>query len=315
MREPPRLIAVVGATATGKTGVGVALARRFGGEIVGADSRQVYRGMAIGTAQPSPAELAAAPHHLVGNVAPDVPFGLADYLDRARDCVERIRSRGRLPLLVGGTGQYVWALLEAWSVPRVAPDPALRADLERFATEYGTAALHERLRSVDPVAAAAIHPNNVRRVVRALEVFSHTGQPISAQQQRRRSLDGALVLGLALPREELYRRIDARVVAMYRRGLLDELRALDAAGYGPDLPSMASIGYPEAWGVLRGAMSEDAAILRTQQATHRLARQQGTWFRAGDPRIAWLDAAADAERRALDRAEAWLSGTETKARD
>lgn len=294
MTEP--LIAVVGATATGKTGVGVALARALGGEIVGADSRQVYRGMAIGTAQPSREELAAAPHHLVGDVAPDEPFGLVDYLQRARAAIAEIRARGRLPILVGGTGQYVWALLEQWSIPRVPPDPVLREELALFAAERGAVALHDRLRSVDPAAAEAIHPNNVRRVIRALEVFQHSGMPISEQQWRNAAPAHAVILGLDLDREALYRRIDERVVQMYRHGLLDELRALEAAGFGPNLPSMASIGYPEAWAVLRGEIDVAGATERTQTATHRLARQQRTWFRAGDPRIAWLDAAGAAER-------------------
>jgi tRNA dimethylallyltransferase len=305
------LIAVVGATATGKTGVGIALARALDGEIVGADSRQVYRGMAIGTAQPTADELAAAPHHLVGVVAPDEPFGLAEYLDRARAAIAAIHGRGRLPILVGGTGQYVWALLEGWTVPRVAPDAALRSELARFVAEGGADALHERLRAVDPVAAAAIHPNNVRRVIRALEVFQHSGRPISAQQ-RRVALDHVAVIGMELERDALYRRIDERVVEMYRRGLLDEVRALERAGYDPHLPSMASIGYPEAWAVLRGDLTVGEAIARTQTATHRLARQQSTWFRRDDTRIAWLDAADAAAEQAVALAPARLAALGTK---
>ncbi|MHB8574481.1 MAG: tRNA (adenosine(37)-N6)-dimethylallyltransferase MiaA [Dehalococcoidia bacterium] len=302
------LIAVVGPTATGKTRLGVALAQAFGGEIVGADSRQMYEGMAIGTAQPSAAELSAAPHHLIGVLAPDSPFGLATYLDYARAAIAEIRSRDRLPIVVGGTGQYVWALLEAWTVPRVPPDSALRRELEAFSVTMGAERLHERLEAVDPVAAAAIHVNNVRRVIRALEVFERTGFPISTQQRRTQPVD-SLLIGLTLPRAALYARIDRRVEEMYAGGLLDEVRRLELAGFGRHLPSMASIGYPEAWKLLAGEVTLENAILLTQQATHRLARQQHGWFRAADSRIHWLDAADPlVEERTIDLAACWLAG-------
>lgn len=291
------LIAVIGPTATGKTATGIALAQALNGEVIGADSRQVYRGMAIGTAHPNAEELAAVPHHLVGTVEPDEPFGLATYLEHARAAVASIRGRGRIPVVAGGTGQYVWALLEHWTVPRVPPDAELRHRLAAFAERHGADALHDRLRAVDPVAAEAIHPHNLRRVIRALEVHEHTGRPIS-QQQRRSAGTGAIIIGLTLPRPELYGRIDGRVEAMYAAGFLEELRRLEEAGYGPALPSMASIGYPEAWAAYRGELPLDEAIRRTQLATHRLARQQATWFRADDARIHWLDAsqASVAER-------------------
>jgi tRNA dimethylallyltransferase len=295
---PSPLIAVVGATATGKSDVAVALARAFGGEVVGADSRQVYTGMAIGTAQPSAALLAAAPHHLIAYLPPDAPFGLARYLDDARDVVAAIRARGRRPIVAGGSGQYVWALLEGWTVPRVAPDPALRAGLAAYAAEHGAAALYARLLSEDPAAAALIHPNNLRRVIRALEVLAHTGVPFSAQRGKTVA-EPAIVIGLRLTRAELYTRIDRRVEQMYSAGLIDELLALRQAGYTPNLPSQRSIGYPEAWSVVAGTLHASEAIAATQQATHRLARQQATWFRADDPRICWLDAGEDAAERAI----------------
>jgi tRNA dimethylallyltransferase len=280
------LIAVVGPTATGKTALGVALAMALDGEVVGADSRQVYRGMAIGTAQPSDAELALVPHYLVGTVAPDEEFGLAIYLEQARTAIDAIRAKGKAPVLVGGTGQYVWALLEGWTVPRVPPDIGFRRQLEEFAATEGTAALHARLQNADPAAATTIHPRNVRRVIRALEVFHHTGRPIS-QLQRREMRTTVPIVGLNLPRTELYERIDRRVQTMYAGGLMDEIARLDAAGFGSNLPSMASIGYPDAWAACRGEIPVEEAIRRTQLATHRLARQQQTWFRADDSRIHW----------------------------
>ena len=304
------IIAIVGATATGKSEVAVALARTLGGEIVGADSRQVYRGMAIGTAQPTPAQLAAAPHHLIGFLPPDARFSLAEYLDQARSVVAAIRGRGRLPIVAGGTGQYVWALLEGWNVPRVPPDEALRAALDAYAREHGPEALYRRLREADPEAAAFIDPRNVRRVARALEVITATGRPFSAQRGRGPA-ERAIVIGLRLPYAQLDARIDRRVEEMYRTGFLDEVRALAQAGYGPGLPSMLSIGYPEGWKVLQGEMSVADAIAATQTATRRLARRQGAWFRADDPRIVWIDAEdavvertiAAVEQRLADAAE------------
>jgi len=300
------LVAVVGPTASGKTDAAITIALAAGGEIVNADSRQVYRGMAIGTAQPDTAQLQIVPHHLIGTVAPDEPYGLARYLDEAYAAIAAIRRRHRVPILVGGTGQYVWALLEGWTVPRVEPDPARRRAREAFAREHGAAALHLQLQQVDPAAAMRIHPHNVRRVSRALEVYEETGTPISAQQQRRQ-VEGAVVLGLDLPRALLYQRIDHRVQEMYTTGFVDEVRALDAQGYRRDLPSMAAIGYPEAWAVLQDAQPVEEAVQCTQIATRRLARRQGAWFGTGDSRITWLDAsAAGFEQRLIAAAVARL---------
>jgi len=287
--ESAPLIAVVGPTATGKSELAVALARALGGEVVGADSRQVYRGMVIGTAQPGPELLAAVPHHLIGFLAPNAPFGLATYLDLARDAIAGIRGRGHLPILAGGTGQYVAALVEDWAVPRVPPDAAFRAALEAEAERLGRQALHDRLGRLDAEAAATIHPHNLRRVIRALEVIKHTGRSFSAQRGSGNAAN-VIALGLELPREALYARSDRRVEAMYAAGLLDEVRDLRAAGYARNLPSMASIGYPEAWAALSGEIGADEAIRRTQVATHRLARQQFTWFRRAGLRLHWLQA-------------------------
>lgn len=296
--ERSPLLAVVGATATGKTASGIALARAFDGEIVGADSRQVYRGMAIGTAQPSAEELAAAPHHLIGFLSPAEPFGLATYLDMAAASIAAIRARGRRPIIVGGTGQFIWALLEGWTVPRVLPDAAFRAELEQYAAQHGPEALHTRLRGVDEPAALLIHPRNVRRVIRALEVIRHTGEPFSAQR-RRLAVEEVRVVGLSLERTALYNRIDRRLESMYEHGLLEEVRDLARQGFSADLPSMASIGYPEAWAAVNGEISCDEAIRRTQFATHRLVRLQSTWFRSGDARIRWVDVSSASDPQVL----------------
>jgi tRNA dimethylallyltransferase len=283
------LIAIVGPTATGKTALAIALAQRLGGEIVGADSRQVYRHMDIGTAKPTPEERSLATHHLIDVVDPDQEFSLAQYLELATAALEDVWSRGKQPLLVGGSGQYVWALLEGWRVPRLPPQRELRRELEERATREGPEALQRELALVDPKAAARIDPRNVRRVIRALEVHKATGRPISYWQEKGPPPWQTLTLGLTCPRQELYRRIDTRVDAMMEAGLADEVRGLLAMGYRPSLPSLSGIGYQQVCQHLAGEMDLATAVTRIKTATHRLARQQYTWFRLDDSRIRWID--------------------------
>jgi len=311
-----RLIAIVGATATGKTSLAVQLAERLDGEIIGADSRQVYRHMDIGTAKPTAGEQAAAPHHLIDVVDPDEPFSLGRWLDLAQAALEDVWARGRQPLLAGGTGQYVWALLEGWRVPRVPPNPEFRLRME----SRDAAELFESVRRVDPAAAARIGPANRRRLIRALEVYEATGRPISYWQAKEPPGFEATVIGLRLPREELYRRIDERVDGMMQRGLIDETRRLLAMGYARDLPSMSGIGYKEACAHLAGdpstgsgqGLTEAAARIKTE--THRLARHQNSWFKASDPRIRWIDGGEGALARAEQLLESELGLREAAAR-
>ena len=283
------LIAIVGPTATGKTALAIALAQRLGGEIVGADSRQVYRQMDIGTAKPTAEERALAPHHLIDVVDPDQEFSLAQYLEQAVAVLEDVWSRGKQPLLVGGSGQYVWALLEGWRVPRLPPQRELRRELGERADRQGAEALHRELAQVDPKAAARIDPRNVRRVIRALEVHKATGRPISYWQEKGPPPWEVLTLGLTCPRRELYERIDARVDAMMEAGLVDEVRGLLSMGYDPSLASMSGIGYKQVCQHLAGELDLATAVARIKTATHRLARQQYTWFRLDDGRIRWLE--------------------------
>lgn len=282
-------IAIVGPTAVGKTDLALDLARRFKGEIVNADSRQVYRYMDIGTAKPTVEELAAVPHHLIDVVDPDEEFTLATYQRLAYATLADIRGRGNLPFLVGGSGLYVWAVIEGLLIPRVSPNPGLRAELELRASKEGAQALWEELQAIDPAAAAKIHPHNVRRVVRALEVFRTTGIPISQQQRRQPPPFPFLIIGLTAPRDLLYKRIDGRVEWQIRMGLVEETEGLVQRGYGWDLPSMSSLGYKQIGMYLRGEISLEQAIQLVKTETHRFARQQYTWFRLGDPRINWLD--------------------------
>ena len=303
-----KVVAVVGPTATGKTDLALRLALAFEGEIIGADSRQIYRWMDIGTDKPTAEQRARVPHWLVDVADPDEEFGLARYLDLAQAALGDIWSRGRQPFLVGGTGQYVWALLEGWQVPRVGPDRALRRELEERARREGPQALHAEVAALDPEAARRLDPSNVRRLVRALEVMRRTGRPLSACQTRRPPDFAWLVLGLDLPSEELYRRIDARVDAMMDAGLVEEVKGLLARGYRPDLPSMSGIGYRQVCQYLAGELSLEEAAARIKTETHRLTRHQRNWFRRDDPRIRWIDASmGDPFREAFEVVESELA--------
>jgi tRNA dimethylallyltransferase len=284
------LLAIVGATAAGKTALAVRLAERLGGEIINADSRQVYRGMDIGTAKPTAGERARVRHWLVDVANPDEPFSLGRFLDLARAAIDGCWSRGVLPIVAGGTGQYVWALLEGWQVPRVPPDEAFRAALEARAAREGAQALVDELRRVDPEYAARVDQKNLRRVIRALEVYHRTGRPLSACQARTPPDCRWTAIGLDCARDELYRRADARVDRMIAAGLVEEARGLIERGYGCDLPSMSGIGYRQVCQHLAGELALEEAVERIKTETHRLVRMQYAWFGLDDPRIDWVDA-------------------------
>ncbi len=279
----------MGPTASGKTAAAIAVAERLPVEVVSADSRQIRRGMRIGTAAPTDEELAAVPHHLVGIVEPNAPWTLADFLERGHEAIDTIHARGRLPLLVGGAGQYVWALLEGWQPPAVPPNWELRATLEREAREHGVEAVHARLAALDPASAERIGTTNERRLIRALEIVEATGEPISPLPRVAPPWPWR-VIGLQWSRSALSRRADRRAEAMYQAGLVDETREV-VARCGEDFEALRSIGYAEALGVLHGQWGEREAIARTQAATRRLIRRQNAWFRPVDPRIEWVEGA------------------------
>ena len=279
MSSFPPLVTIAGCTAVGKTELAITLAQRLGGEIVGADSRQIYRQMDIGTAKPTPDERAAAPHHLIDLIDPDEEFSLARYQESALAAIADITARGRLPLLAGGTGQYLMALLEGWQVPRVPPQPELRAALAAEADATGVEILFRRLADVDPDAARTTGPTNLRRIIRALEVYEVTGQPISAQQGKSPPPYHMVTLWLDMPREQLYRRIDERVDRMIDAGLVDEVRMLLERGYGWALPAMSSLGYKELRPFLAGEASLDECVQMLKWNTHAFARRQIAWFK------------------------------------
>jgi tRNA dimethylallyltransferase len=282
-----RLLVILGPTASGKTDLAIQVARQLKGEIIGADSRQVYRQMDIGTAKPTPEQLAAVPHHLFDIVDPDERLALATYQRMAYAVIDAIHARGNLPLLVGGTGQYITAITEGWSIPEVPPNNVLRAELETFAAEHGSPALHGQLAQLDPAAAAQIDHRNVRRVIRALEVCIITGQQMSELQRKRPPPFHIVTHGLTLERDLLYARADQRVDQMMQAGFLDEVRALLDRGYDRKLPSMSGLGYAQLAAHLLDGAPLETAVTETKHATHDFIRRQYTWFRGHDSGILW----------------------------
>lgn len=295
------LIVIVGPTAVGKTELALRLCEEFGGEVISADSRQTYKGMDIGTAKPTVEERRRVPHHLVDLIEPDEGFTLVQYQEKAYEAIDGVLSRGRLPFLVGGTGLYVKALVEGFSVPRVKPNLARRRALMKEARERGAEALHARLKEVDPTAAARIDPQNVQRVVRALEVYEATGQPISRLQRKEPPPYRILKMGLAMERKRLYRRIDERVDRMMGMGLLEEVKRLVEKGYGYHLPAMSGLGYKQLGLYLRGEVDLGEAVRMIKSETRRFVRQQYGWFRLDDETIKWIEVDGDpyAEARAV----------------
>jgi tRNA dimethylallyltransferase len=289
----PKLIVIVGPTGVGKSRHALALAARFDGEIINGDSRQVYRGMDIGTAKPVPAERIAVPHHLFDIRDPHEDFNLPAFVALASREIEGITERGRIPFLVGGSGQYIWGLLEGWQVPAVAPDENLRREMERIGQEQGAQELYRRLEALNPEVAGRIDPRNQRRVIRALEVNARgMAGPIS-RPARVKPDYGVMIVGLSLERGALYAKTDARVEEMFRQGWVDETKKLVEQGCGFDLSAMNSIGYQQVGRYLRGELTLEEAKVQIKTGTHRLVRHQYAWFKATDRRICWFDAATD----------------------
>jgi tRNA dimethylallyltransferase len=284
------IVVIVGPTATGKTDLAIALARQFGGEIVSADSRQIYCYMNIGTAKPTTAQRAAAPHYLIDFVPPDAVYTVAQYQQEAFAAITALHHNGKLPILVGGTGLYIRAVVDGLAIPDVAAQPTLRREWEELVAQAGAAALHQKLQELDPPAAVSIPATNVRRVIRALEVCVVTGRPFSAQRTATPPPLAPLLLGLTAERAELYQRADARVDQMLAQGLVDEVRALAERGYSWDLPALSGLGYRQIGAYLRGEVTLAAAVARLKYDTHHYIRRQLVWFHS-DRRIHWLDIA------------------------
>ena len=288
---PKKLLVITGPTAAGKTGLSIRLAKAFDGEVVSADSMQVYRGMDIGTAKPSLSERDGVPHHMLDVADPWEPYSVARYVEEAALCVEAVLTRGRLPILVGGTGLYIDSLLSGRCFARPPEDETLRNTLKSRYDREGGEALWRELREIDPEAAARLHPRDKKRVLRALEVFLLTGKTISAHnretQRAPRPYETLKIALTAQDRADLYRRINQRVEEMVHLGLFHEVEGLLQAGLSPGSTAMQAIGYKEAARALSGAVPTDLAIAEIQQESRRYAKRQLSWFRR-DPEIKWL---------------------------
>ena len=302
------VIALVGPTAVGKSECALTLAQRLPLEIINADSRQVYRYMDIGTSKPTSDERERVSHHVLDVVDPNEEFSLSHYLRLARHASHAVAERGRIPLVVGGTGQYVWSLAERWQVPEVPPDREFRTEMQERVKTHGPGVLHAELTRIDAEAGARIHEANVRRVIRALELFRATGEKPSVLLWRRQqtSAHSVVVIGLALDRPALIARADARIDRMMRHGFAAEVRSLLDRGYSPALPSMSSIGYREVADYVSGRCDLDGTMARVRRETRRLIRRQHAWFRPTDERIRWLD--WEQQARAVEQAIRIIEG-------
>lgn len=283
------LIVILGPTGVGKSKTAVTLAERFNGDIINADSRQIYKYMDIGTAKPPAKDLAKIPHHLLSIINPDENYSLALYQKMAGDAIIAIHKKGKLPLLVGGSGQYIKAFTEGWQIPKIPPDYELRKELEARAKEEGSLKLYEELQRLDPDAAKSIDYKNIRRIIRAIEACKHSSTKFSTLRRKNPPPYKILKIGLTIERFNLYNVVDKRVNEMLGSGLIEEIKHIQSLGYSLELPSLNTIGYTEIGAYLKGEMSLDEAIQKIKYKTHRYIRQQYAWFKLSDESICWFD--------------------------
>lgn len=303
-----RVLVLVGPTAVGKTELSIRLAEKLDGEILSADSRLLYRGMDIGTAKPTKSEMARVPHHMIDLAEPDEIWSLATFQQKMLETIEDIQTRRKLPIVAGGTGQYIRSLMEGWIIPTVSPDPRLREVLESIGLEIGAAELHRRLSSIDPNATAKMDTNNLRRSIRALEVIFTTGELFSTQKDKQRpDLDFKLI-GLNRPREELYARVDARIEAMFDQGFVQEVKTLIAKGYTQDLPTLSAIGYREVIQYLKGEIKLEESKVQMRKKTREFIRRQANWFKPNDPLIEWYQMTPDPLDKIMQSIFSWQAG-------
>jgi tRNA dimethylallyltransferase len=306
LSERPAVVAILGPTAVGKTDLSIRLAKRLRGEIVSMDSRLLYRGMDIGTDKPSLDQCGQVPHHLIDIASPDEIWSLAKFRTIALRTIQEIQARGQLPFLVGGSGQYMIAILEGWVPPAKSSDHAYRQELMKFTEDHGKEALHLKLMQVDPESADRIQATNLRRVIRALEIYHITGELPSKVRKKVPPPFRSLCIGLQLPRDQLYARIDARIDDMINSGFLSEVEKLLESGYSPELPSMSAIGYKQMARVITGEATLEEAIRDMRRLTRQFVRRQANWFKSSDPKIHWFDVREDVEDAIVLLIQSWL---------
>lgn len=297
MHKREKLVVIIGPTAVGKTDLSLELAEQFDGEIISGDSMQVYREMNIGTAKAAPEELARVPHHLIDIISPSDEYSVAQFQDSATRLITEINQRGHLPFIVGGTGLYIESVTHRFQFSQTSQDPELRDRLQRLADTEGVEALHSRLEAVDPVTAERLHPNDVKRVIRALEIYECSGYKMSDFQLRAQySPYDLVIIGLTMDREKLYQRINHRVDLMIEAGLIEEVRSLLDRGYDATLVSMQGLGYKEVIPYLYGEVTLEKAVNDIKQRTRHFAKRQLSWFRRM-PQIEWFDMTDPAEQQ------------------
>jgi tRNA dimethylallyltransferase len=301
-----KVLIIVGPTAVGKTDLAIRLAERVNGEIISADSRLLYRGMDIGTAKPTVEEMTKIPHHLIDLADPDEIWSLAIFQRSLIETVSAIHSRSHLPIIAGGTGQYIRALMEGWVIPAMQPDPLLRQVLEKWGNEVGATELHRKLSLIDPEAAKKIDANNLRRTIRALEVIIGTGELFSTQKEKLPIDLDLKLIGLIRPREELYARVDARIENMFELGFVGEVQQLLDMGYSEELPTLSAIGYREVIQFLHGKCTLEETKVAMRRKTREFIRRQTNWFKPTDPAIEWYEMTPDPINSILDSVLVWL---------
>jgi tRNA dimethylallyltransferase len=300
-------VVIVGATAVGKTELSIKVAQTLQADIISADSRLFYIGMDIGTAKPSAADRKLVTHHMIDIAYPEHSISLAEYQSMVKGIIAHLHQRGILPILVGGTGQYIHAITHGWNIPASKPNPALRLALQQWSGQIGAQGLHDRLACIDPTAAKNIDPQNLRRTIRALEVILSTGRLFSVQRHHTPPPYPILQIGLTRPRSELYKRIDDRISAMLEAGLIAETQRLLSQGYDVDLPAFSAIGYREVITYLRGGYSLDEAITSMKRRTRIFVRRQANWFKESDPQIHWFKMEPETAEYILQTIHNWLT--------
>ena len=290
------LIIILGPTAVGKTELSLRLAEKMEGEIISADSRLFYRGMDIGTAKPSIEDRKRVIHHLIDIANPDDDFSLALFQFKAKNAIKAIHRKGKIPFLVGGTGQYIKAVIEEWQPPAQPPNFNLRNILEKWAVEIGVFGIHDKLKIIDPIAAESIQPQNIRRTVRALEVIFQTGKRFSSQKVKGNCPYKIFQIGLIRTRMELYKRIDDRIDQMISEGFIEEVKGLLIKGYSPHLPSMSAIGYKQVAAYINGEITIDEAVILMRRLTRQFVRRQANWFKLSNPDIHWYQPDGETNR-------------------
>jgi len=290
LTDKPKLLVLIGPTAVGKTKLSIELAKAFSCEIISGDSMQVYRGMDIGTAKISESEMEGVPHHLIDIHEPDEPFSVSEFQERCTQLISEITARGNLPFIVGGTGLYVESLCYQYEFAESGSDEEFRLEQADFATEFGNEALHDKLRTIDPESAQRLHPNDTRRVIRALEIHKLTGETLSEQLSRQKKTTpyDLCLIGLTMDRQMLYNRIEERIDHMMEQGLIEEVQKLQAQGYTPDMVSMQGLGYKEIWPYLDGTATLEETAYLLKRDTRHFAKRQLSWFRHMHD-IQWVD--------------------------